>query len=247
MLKKIKNKRLFLVILLIVISSFLAFFTLRDLEKETDVDSEKLVLVGVVVSANDDGSFEFKTEDKTYQINVEFDEDFEKNDLLYLTGFLNKDNGIQAQNWTKLTREEYRSYLGHEGAKRNNLEIEIVDFPENVKDPCESFKITLKLTNLTENTISFSELFSEDSEFSIYYTLNGVSKKAKTLSDFGSLEPDESKEVEFVSEKDFFKNQKAGENEIMFGWGQELEEITPSFAFQSSGILINLVDSDCKN
>ncbi len=101
-IKRFKNNRkLFLILSLLFVSLLLNLFFLRNIQKDKGVGIlEETVFWGKVVSL-EKNFFELQTEEDIYTVNFDFDVDFENNDFVSLTGFLNKKGSINAKNWHK--------------------------------------------------------------------------------------------------------------------------------------------------
>lgn len=193
-----KHKKIIIILLLLLLLLLLVFtkgFGLfksggtisrigkYNLEEMDDLDAEgvfkegnSITTFGKVSDLDNDYVFTLVTEQRTLSVyfsdletgNIRVSvEGISNDDYVAVKGVWNESYlAIMAEEITKLDTQEVENYLA---SKIPTLEIEILDYTENINHTCETIKVDLRLTNTGKLPIERAEMFkTDDSKGSLY-------------------------------------------------------------------------------
>lgn len=195
-------------------------------------NEQKLIFFGEVKDLNKESSFLLKDEDAN-QVVVYF-KNLETNKITADIGKLENDDyaivegtwdinmtAIVAKNIVRIEKEKALELIN---AQRPLLEIEIVEYPENITHTCETLKFKLKLTNTGQIPVSHADLYNRDYDYALYFFIDGVHRIANSdREDYEQLkeELDDLTQIGLLSNEGFiyFDEIKPGKSTTVEYWG----------------------------
>ncbi len=219
------------------ISSKVGNYDLNEMDSFSyvwDFENEKSLTVFGIVSDMSTSSFILKDpEGKDSQIIVYFVNPLNQENLVDMTKISDGGYVVAEGKWdtnytsliaekiTKIEEEFAKDFLA---SKIPMLEIEILEYPENIAHACETLKFKLRLTNTGKIAISHSDLYDKDYRYGIYHFIGDTYTIANSeREDYAQVkeELDDYTEMGLLSNLGFlyFEDIQPGQSREVEYWG----------------------------
>jgi len=193
-----------------------------------------------VIDTELEGNTFFSLKDGFYTLTVYFaDMDFNgdslkdvnisemsKGDYVLVTGIYDKNmSALYATEITSIDKDDVTAY---KKSQMPILEIEVLNFPSEVKHSCQNVNLVLKLTNTGDVDINYDDIYSSEYNFKLAYLINDTISYTTTTND--------NDEIEYVGLKPFGKLEPGDSVEVSLGLGGMVTQTVDPSTSKAVGI-----------